>query len=233
MRLDKYLTDCFLGTRKEAKTLIKKGLIKVNDKIIIKEDHNINESIDIVTYNGNILKYQRYYYYLLNKPKGYICANQDDTHHVVMELFNNLPKKLVEELLIVGRLDLDTEGMLIITNDGNFVHTLTSPNSHIEKVYYVEYDKELPDDAPTILENPVILKNTTYLPSKLVIIDKNQAYLTIKEGQFHQVKRMIHYLGSDVTYLKRVQIGNLKLPDNLPIGKYIELTQNDLKLLIS
>ena len=150
-----------------------------------------------------------------------------------MELFNNLPKKLVEELLIVGRLDLDTEGMLIITNDGNFVHTLTSPNSHIEKVYYVEYDKELPDDAPTILENPVILKNTTYLPSKLVIIDKNQAYLTIKEGQFNQVKRMIHYLGSDVTYLKRVQIGNLKLPDDLPIGKYIELTQNDLKLLIS
>ena len=97
----------------------------------------------------------------------------------------------------------------------------------------MEYDKELPDDASTILENPVILKNTTYLPSKLVIIDKNQAYLTIKEGQFHQVKRMIHYLGSDVKYLKRVQIGNLKLPDDLPIGKYIELTQNDLKLLIS
>lgn len=229
MRLDKYLTDCFLGTRKEVKVLIKKGLITINDKVILTEDSNVNEVSDIVTYNGKILKYQKYYYYLLNKPKGYICAKCDNNYPVVLDLFKDLPKKLVDELLIVGRLDLDTEGMLIITNDGKLVHTITSPNSHIEKVYYVEYDKELPSIAPMILENPITLKNTTFLPSKLVIIDKNKAYLTIKEGQFHEVKRIIHYLGSNVTYLKRVQIGTLKLPKNLSVGSYIELTESELK----
>lgn len=233
MRLDKFLSTCFLGSRKEVKLLINQKKIKVNGIIINKEEYQVNEINDIVTYNDKIVKYQKYYYFMLNKPKGYISSKRDDKHQTVMDLFNNLPSKLVDELMIVGRLDIDTEGLLLITNDGSFVHHLTSPNHHIEKVYDVYHDKKLVENAIEIVKKPIILKDTTFLPSKLEIIDDLHCIITITEGQFHEVKRIIYHLGANVTKLKRTKIDSLTLPVDLEVGQYVELTKEQVDKLKS
>ena len=150
-----------------------------------------------------------------------------------MELFKDLNPLLVQKLFIVGRLDIDTEGMIVVTNDGDFSHQLMSPNHHVKKVYLVTYDKELPDNAKELLNQEIIVKDgTIFQPSILEVIDDFHAYLTIFEGKFHQVKRLINYLGSNVTDLKRIKIGNLDLPKNLEVGCYFELQKSDLSKLL-
>lgn len=233
MRLDKYLTICNIGSRKEVKTLIKDKKVKVNHVVQINYDFDVNEKIDQIEVNDICISYKEYYYYLLNKPKGYICATSDSHQKTIMELFSDLNQHLVDKLFPVGRLDMDTEGMIIVTNDGMFSHQLTSPNHHVKKVYLVEYDKKLPDDAKVQLAKQIVLKDgTIYQPSYIEIIDENHAYLTITEGQFHQVKRLICYLGANVTYLKRIRIGNLTLPNHLETGKYYELNEKELLKLL-
>ncbi len=232
MRLDKYLTDCFVGSRTDVKKLINKKKVKVNGVIQTKSDYTVSQE-DIVEVDNQIVKYQEYYYFLLNKPKGYICATTDKTHHTIMELFKDLNPLLVQKLFIVGRLDIDTEGMIVVTNDGDFSHQLMSPNHHVKKVYLVTYDKELPDNAKELLNQEIIVKDgTIFQPSILEVIDDFHAYLTIFEGKFHQVKRLINYLGSNVTDLKRIKIGNLDLPKNLEVGCYFELQKSDLSKLL-
>lgn len=232
MRLDKYLTDCFVGSRTDVKKVISKKKVKVNGVVQTKSDYNVSQD-DVVEVDNQTIKYQAYYYFLLNKPKGYICATTDKTHHTIMELFNDLNPLLVQKLFIVGRLDIDTEGMIIVTNDGDFSHQLMSPTHHVKKVYLVEYDKALPNNAKDLLNQEITLKDgTVFQPSILEVIDDFHAYLTIFEGKFHQVKRLINYVGSNVTNLKRIKIGNLDLPTNLEVGNYLELQKSDLSKLL-
>ncbi len=233
MRLDKFLSTCNIGSRKEVKKLISNKKVKVNGQIQKNLDTQIDEINDKIELNDKLIEYQQNYYYLLNKPAGYLCATFDKNQKTIMDLFKNLNKKLVNRLFPVGRLDIDTEGMIIVTNDGDFCHRLTNPKHHINKVYFVEYDKELPLDASDKLSIPIKLKDgTIYQPARIKIIDSNHCYLTICEGQFHQVKRMIAYLGSNVTSLKRVRIGGLDLPDTLKCGEYISLGKNELELIL-
>lgn len=230
MRIDKYLTECYLGTRSEVKRIIKKKEIKVNGTIITNESYNVNPINDVVLYKDKTLKHQQNHYFVLNKPSGYITSTKDSINKTVMELFSYLPNMLVNKLFPVGRLDKDTEGLLIITDDGEFSHKITSPNNRIEKTYYVEFKGELDPNAEQILSQPIKLNDgTIFKEAKIADVKDNSCYLTISEGQFHQVKRMIYYLGAEVTYLKRIKIGGLELPSNLKLSEYLEYTKEELE----
>ena len=223
MRLDKYLADMGIGTRKEIKKLILAGLVTVDDEIITKPDHKVDESSSVCL-EGEALIYQQYQYFLLNKPAGYLCTKDGSPN--VMELVPNYYK----DLNPVGRLDKDTEGLLIITNDGQLTHQLISPKYHVDKKYYFECDKPLPADAAAVLSKPIEFSDFISLPGKLELISENSGYLTIHEGKFHQVKRMIGYLGCNVTYLKRTNYSFLDIED-LAVGEYRELTAEETEKL--
>ena len=223
MRLDKYLADLGIGTRKEIKKLIQAGLVSVDDEIITKPDHKVTES-SYVTLEGEPLVYQQYQYFLLNKPAGYICTKDGSPN--VLELVPNYYK----DLNPVGRLDKETEGLLIITNDGQLTHQLISPKYHVDKKYYFECDVPLPAEAKLILSQPIEFSDFTSLPGKLEQLTDTSGYLTIHEGKFHQVRRMIGYLGSTVTYLKRTEYSFLNIED-LNVGEYRELIQEEIEKL--
>lgn len=223
MRLDKYLADLGIGTRKEIKKLIQAGLVSVDDEIITKPDHKVTES-SYVCLEGEPLVYQQYQYFLLNKPAGYICTKDGSPN--VLELVPNYYK----DLNPVGRLDKETEGLLIITNDGQLTHQLISPKYHVDKKYYFECDVPLPAEAKLILSQPIEFSDFTSLPGKLEQLTDTSGYLTIHEGKFHQVRRMIGYLGSTVTYLKRTEYSFLNIED-LNVGEYRELTQEEIEKL--
>ncbi len=223
MRLDKYLADLGIGTRKEIKKLIQAGLVSVDDEIITKPDSKVTES-SYVTLEGEPLVYQQYQYFLLNKPAGYICTKDGSPN--VLELVPNNYK----DLNPVGRLDKETEGLLIITNDGQLTHQLISPKYHVDKKYYFECDEPLPAEAELILSQPIEFSDFTSLPGKLERLTDTSGYLTIHEGKFHQVRRMIGYLGSTVTYLKRTEYSFLNIED-LSVGEYRELTEEEIEKL--
>lgn len=226
MRLDKFLSILKIGTRSEIKKIIKSKKIKVNDQIITEPDYLINERTDQVKYNDEILKYEENIYIMFNKPSGYLSANYDNYQETIMKFF---PEKY-HDLTIIGRLDKDTEGLLLLTNDGKFAHEITSPKKHIEKEYYVEYSGTLPDNIIEIFNNGVIIEND-YLtkPAQIKNITENSAYLTIHEGKFHQVKQMFKAVGTTVTYLKRVRIGKLLLDPNLKLGEYKKISKEEIK----
>ena len=223
MRLDKYLADMGVGTRKEVKKLIQAGLVTVDDEVITKPDHKVTET-SYVCLEGEPLAYQQYQYFLLNKPAGYLCTKDGSPN--VLELVPNYYR----DLNPVGRLDKDTEGLLIITNDGQLTHQLISPKYHVDKKYYFQCNKPLPSDAAEILARPIEFSDFTSLPGKLEIIDDTSGYLTIHEGKFHQVRRMIGYLGCEVTYLKRTEYSFLNIED-LAVGEYRELTGEEIEKL--
>lgn len=223
MRLDKYLADMKVGTRSEVKKIISKGLITINGETVKKADYKVNIN-DLVSYNNNPIHYVEYEYYMLNKPADYLSATFDEQDKVVIDLIDSRRK----DLFPVGRLDKDSEGLLLITNDGQLNHYLLSPKNHINKKYYVELDKPLEEGKEKEFEEPMDLGDFIAKPAKYEKIDAKSAYLTIQEGKFHQVKRMFEHLGSKVTYLKRVEFKNLSL-DDLPIGKYRELSENEIE----
>jgi 16S rRNA pseudouridine516 synthase len=240
MRLDKFLCDMQLGTRSQVKELIKKGNISVNGSIVKKADLKIDEASDDISYMGNRLKYQSFYYYMLHKPSGVVTATRDNHDKTVMDLLAGADGK---NLSPVGRLDKDTEGLLLITNDGELNHKLLSPKYHVAKTYYVECDGELDDEDIEKLESGVDIGDTNSigevmptLPAVVEVLASDEASykikLTITEGRFHQVKRMIAAVGGEVTYLKRISFGTLVLDENLEKGQYRPLTEqeiNDLK----
>lgn len=225
MRLDKFLADMQLGTRSEVKKLIQKGHVSIDGQIIKKADFKVNEDT-IVYVDGMPIDYVSYEYYILNKPAGYICATEDATHPVIMELIPTIRK----DLSPVGRLDKDTEGLIIITNDGELNHRLLSPKSHVDKTYYVEVDTDIPSNAQEIFSKPMEFEEFTSLPAQYENISPTSAYLTIHEGKYHQVKRMFEKIGCTVTFLKRIQFGPLTL-DGLETGEYRSLTQEELDAL--
>lgn len=230
MRLDKFLCDLQLGTRSHVKEMIKKGSITVNDTIIKKPDYKINESSDTITYMGKVLTYQSLYYYMLHKPAGVVTATRDNHDPTVMDLLSDA---LGKDLFPVGRLDKDTEGLLLITNDGELAHNLLSPKKHVAKTYYVECNGMINTDKIRLLEQGVDIGDTELtLPAKVELMsqsdDSYTIHLTIMEGRFHQVKRMITAIGGTVTYLKRLSMGSLVLDENLSKGNYRPLTEKEI-----
>ena len=222
MRLDKYLSDMNVGTRSSVKELIKKGHIKVNGIVVKKSDYKVDLN-DEVSVDDNTINYIEYEYIILNKPAGYLSATEDKKQETIMDIIETNRKDLVP----VGRLDKDTEGLILITNDGELNHKLLSPEKHVDKKYYVEVDNKIRDDAEEIFSKPINLGDFVTKPSKLEILDDTKAYLTISEGKFHQVKRMFKFIGCEVTYLKRVRFKNLTL-EGLNIGEYRHLIDEEV-----
>lgn len=229
IRLDKYLADMGLGTRSQVKNDIKKGCVSVNGAIVRNSDCKIDEKNSTVTYDGKDIPYVDLEYYMLNKPHGIVSATTDNYYRTVIDLIDN---KVRKDLFPVGRLDIDTEGLLIITNDGKLSHELLSPRKHVDKVYYVELDKVIPENIETLFAQGIELeKNLITKPAKLVRKSKKSCELTIHEGKFHQVKRMFEKVGLKVIYLKRLSMGNLTLDEKLKPGEYRKLTDRELSLL--
>lgn len=225
MRLDKYLADMSLGTRSEVKKMIVKGRVKVNNTVIKNSNYKIGDE-DKVYFDDELVEYVEYEYYILNKPKGYLCTSYDKKDPIIMDLIQAKRKDLVP----VGRLDKDSEGLILITNDGILNHNLLSPNKHVNKKYYVELDKDIPYDAGEVFSKPMDLGDFISKPAKYEKITNRSAFLTIAEGKFHQVKRMFEKIGTNVIYLKRVEFKNLKL-DGLEVGDYRALTNEEITLL--
>lgn len=229
MRLDRFISNCGYASRSEAKKLIKQGIVSVDNKTAKSADMNVSE--DAVVYVGQTeLRYRKYVYLMLNKPDGYISATEDKKYPVVTDLvgeeyahFNVFP---------VGRLDIDTEGLLILTNDGSLAHELTSPSKNVYKRYFARLNSEAEESDIAEFKNGMEFKDFTAKPALLEITDNpNEVYIEIAEGKFHQVKRMCERVGKNVTYLKRVSIGALKLDETLKTGEIRELTEDELKLI--
>ena len=229
IRIDKYLADCGIGTRSEVKKYIKAKQITVNGDVVAKPEQKIDEQNDIVCFKGKQIAYEKYVYYLFHKPAGCVTAKQDNLHKTVMDYF---PEDIrAKDISPVGRLDLDTEGLLLLTNDGPLIHHLLSPAHHIPKTYYAVLDKEVPTEAVELFREGVdIGDDKPTLPAELVILPNNSAELTIHEGRFHQVKRMFEAVGCTVTYLKRLSMGSLTLGD-LPKGDYRKLDLEEVETL--
>lgn len=229
MRLDKFLAHSNIGTRKEVKKIIRSGRIKVNDKIIKNDDYKINEDKDSIYLDGELISYQQFYYVMLNKPQGYVSATIDDRYPTVLDC---IYEDYAFDLFPVGRLDIDTEGLLLLTNDGGLAHDLLSPKKHVDKVYYVELEKTYSQKDIEKLEKGIAINDEEVCKeAKVDRIDESRMFLTIQEGKFHQVKRMMHAIENEVTFLKRVQMGSLKLDETLSVGEYRELSEEEITLL--
>ena len=223
MRLDKYLADMKMGTRSEIKKFIRQKEVRVNGSVITDPGFQVEETAEVTLFNEKVA-YIRYEYYLLNKPAGYLCT-KDDPVNVLQLISSN-----VKNLNPVGRLDKDTEGVLIITNDGELAHRLISPKNHVNKTYYVETDSDIPDNAAAIFEKPMQFSDFTSAPAEFVSISKRSGNLTIHEGKYHQVKRMFAAIGCEVVFLKRIRFSILTL-DNLKTGEYRKLTEEEIRYL--
>ena len=227
IRLDKFISNYNLATRSEIKKLCKQGLIKVNNNIVKNSDYKIKEN-DIISFIDQEIVYIKYQYIMMNKPKGYVSATSDRCEPTVLELIDNP----IKDLNIVGRLDKDTTGLLLLTNDGELNHNLLSPKKHVYKSYYALIDGLVTDDDIRAFELGVNINNEYItLPAKLEILEANdtsKVIVTIKEGKFHQIKRMFIALGKEVIELKRLSIKNLVLDDCLELGEYRFLTQMEI-----
>lgn len=229
MRLDKYLCDLNIASRKDLKKIIKTGAVTVNGNKISDPSFHINESKDEVVYNGNKLSYEKFVYFMLNKPNGLVSATEDNISKTVIDLFNNESQS---DLFPVGRLDKDTTGLLLITNDGELGHRLTSPAHHVPKTYEVTIEHSLSIDDIKALENGVELTGDGITkPASVDIISDTTIHLTITEGKFHQVKRMLAAVNNKVIKLKRLSMGSVFLDENLKEGEYRRLTDKELELL--
>lgn len=229
IRLDKYLADMGLGTRSQVKDFIKKGKIDINGIVVKDGNLKVDSDKDIISFEGNPIVYEEFEYYMLNKPPGVISATSDRREKTVVDLIET---KIRNDLFPIGRLDKDTEGLLLISNDGELSHRLLSPKRHVDKTYYVELDKPLSKEmADEVCQGVYIEAGVKSMPARLELIDEQRVYLTIQEGKFHQVKRMFHAVGCEVTYLKRMSMGPLRLDEGLRLGEYRRLTDEELRTL--
>lgn len=230
VRLDKYLCDCNIGTRSQVKDWIRHGLVSVNGTVSKKADIKIDEEKDNVSFRGEACLYRKYAYYMLHKPQGVVSATNDNTAQTVLSLLKEVKDK---ELFPVGRLDKDTTGLLLITNDGDLAHCMLSPKRHVDKTYLVGIQKPLSADDIKYLEEGVdIGEEQLTLPAKIQVKEDCLILLTIHEGRFHQVKRMLKAVNNEVCSLKRVSFGPLQLDENLNPGSFRELTQQELTYLL-
>lgn len=242
IRLDKYMADMGVGTRSEVKTFIKKGRVSVDGEVIRQAEYKVDVEIQTVTVDGEEIGYAKYEYFMLNKPAGVVSAVTDNRDTTVVELIKDAKRK---DLFPVGRLDKDTEGLLLITNDGELSHELLSPNKHVEKKYYAKVKGKVTEADVKAFSEGLLLEKETLReekaeksietkPAKLVILEAgelSQIELTICEGKFHQVKRMFQAVGKEVVYLKRISMGSLVLDERLALGEYRRLTEEELSAL--
>lgn len=232
MRLDKYLAEMGVGTRQEVKKQIRQGKAAVNGIVVKAADTKIDETSDEVTICGRNISYVSYEYYMLNKPAGVVSATEDRRDTTVIDLIKEKKRK---DLFPVGRLDKDTEGLLLITNDGDLAHRLLAPKKHVDKVYYAKIDGMVTEeDVKRFAEGIDIGAEEEEMtrPAKLDIMksaEESEIRLTIHEGKFHQVKRMFLAVGKEVTYLKRERMGTLCLDENLKPGEYRLLTEEEIE----
>ena len=227
MRLEKFLVNCGVGSRRDIKKIVDEGRVKINGLVTFNFGLWIEEDSDNITLDDRQLEFKIMRYYILYKTKGYITAVKDDRHPTIMEL---LPSWLdTKDLFPVGRLDKDTEGLLLFTNDGDTSHKLTHPDKKISKKYYVELEKPISEEDIKALESGINIKTHTCLPAKVHYIEENKIYLTIQEGKYHQVKKMAWAIKNKVSYLKRVEFGNLALEDMKP-GELKEISLTDIIL---
>lgn len=230
MRLDKFLSNKDICTRKEARKFLKQNEILINGVQAKNVNENLNEDDEVII--GDFTFYvNEFKYFLFNKPTGVVCANNDDLHQTVFDLFDFADYQ--NDLFTVGRLDLDTTGLLIITNDGKFSHSLISPKHHVGKKYHVVCEKSISDSDIVKLENGLTIDyDYTTMPAKVERIRENEIFLTIQEGKYHQVKRMLIAVDNKVTELSRVSIGNLTVPSDLAPGEYEAYKKETLEKLI-
>lgn len=232
MRIDKLLSNMGEGSRQEIKKLIKMGMVSIDGETIYKPDIQVNE-LQNISIGGRKVIYKKYIYIMMNKPQNVVSATEDNKDKTVIDILDEKDSKFCP--FPVGRLDKDTEGLLILTNDGELCHNLLSPKKHIPKTYYANIDGKVTDYDASLFNEGVIL-NDGYktFPATLKIInssDISTIELTIVEGKFHQVKRMFEAVNKKVIFLKRIAMGNLKLDSTLAIGEYRYLTDNELNLL--
>lgn len=232
MRLDKYLCEMNVGSRSEVKKYIRQGRITVDGKTAVKPEEKIDEHSQKVCVDGRVIGYEAFEYYMLYKPSGVVSATTDRKEKTVLDLIEEKKRK---DLFPVGRLDKDTEGLLLITNDGEMAHRLLSPKKHVDKVYYAKIDGKVTEREVQIFSEGLSIGNDEYAkPSALKILKEgniSEIELTIQEGKFHQVKRMFHAVGMEVIYLKRISMGNLVLDESLKKGEYRRLTEKEVEQL--
>lgn len=225
MRLDKYLVECGVGSRSEVKKIISNGEIKINNSICKDNSFNVKIDSDSINYKEEKIIYKEFRYYILFKIAGYITATEDKKDKTVMELLPSWVNK--KDLFPIGRLDKDTEGMLLFSNDGKLAHELTSPKKHVDKIYRVSLKEDITEEAMKQLESGVDIGGYITKEAKVEFVENKEILLTIKEGKFHQVKKMMHAVGNEVIYLKRETFGKLTL-GNMSPGEVIEVNREDI-----
>ncbi|WP_265668571.1 pseudouridine synthase [Lactobacillus amylovorus] len=233
MRIDKYLANMNVGSRKEVHQLIKKGIVAVNGQTIKTPKEKVAET-DEVTVNGEKIAYQKYHYFLMNKPKGVLSATEDRSQRTVISLLDL--KDQYQGIVPVGRLDKDTTGLLLLTNDGQLNHELLAPNKHVVKVYRAKIAGVADEDTVKTFASGMTLGDGTKLkPAKLTVLkqdtehDSSEIKIEISEGKYHQIKRMFGAVGMKVVELERISMGKLKLPNDLKRGQYVEIGVDEIK----
>lgn len=235
MRIDKMLANLGYGSRKDVKKLLKDGAVEVNQQKVKDAKQHVEPEKDVVTINGEKVEYKEFVYLMMNKPQGVISATEDTEHDTVVDLLEM--EDLVFSPFPVGRLDKDTEGLLLLTNDGQLAHRLLSPKKHVPKTYFAVINSEVTEDDVIAFKKGVILEDGYETkPGELKIIKSgltSDIELTITEGKFHQVKRMFEAVGKRVIYLQRISMGPLSLDETLELGEYRELTEEEVMKLMT
>ncbi|MGB8001939.1 MAG: pseudouridine synthase [Anaerobacillus sp.] len=232
MRLDKLLANMGYGTRKEVKKLLKTGVVRVDEEVMKDPKQHVDPERNLVTVHHETVDYREFIYLMMNKPAGVISATEDEDETVIDIL---IPEDQVFEPFPVGRLDKDTEGLLIITNDGKLAHHLTSPKHHVPKTYFARINGVVTEEDVGAFQKGVTLDDG-YLtkPGELRILEsgeQSEIELTIHEGKYHQVKRMFEAVGKKVIYLQRIKMGEIHLDEDLELGEYRELTEDEIQFL--
>lgn len=236
MRLDKFLVENGLGSRSQVKELLKKGLVLVNGRAEKSPKTQIDETADEIVVSGQKLTYEKFVYYLLNKPKGYISATEDERHKTVLDLLDKPARQ--KEVFPVGRLDIDTHGLLLLTNNGKLAHAMLSPKKHVDKIYRAQVAGLMNQSDVERFARGIELKDFTCQPAQLKILEVDEGNetslveISLAEGKFHQVKRMVAACGKEVTDLQRITMGPLQLDPELALGEWRRLTEEELKSLV-
>lgn len=234
MRIDKFLTEMQFGTRSDVRKIIKQKKVIVDGELTTSIKLQVSPSKSVIQVDGDVIHYQKYYYYLLNKPAGVLTATKDRKQKTVMDLFNSVDYR--DDLFPVGRLDKDTTGLLLITNDGQLGHQILSPKHHIDKVYFAKVDGQVTTDDVIKFETGLLLKDGMQTkPAKLIVESYNsdsnisEVLITITEGKYHQIKRMFGAIGMKVIRLERKKMATLELEPTLSLGRYRALTDEEIE----
>ncbi len=232
LRIDKIISDMGFASRREVKSLIRNGRVLAGGNVVTSSDAKFDTDSVRITVDGEEVRYRKFRYIMMNKPDGFVCATEDTRERTVIELLDERTKR--QSLFTVGRLDKDTEGLLILTNDGDYAHKIISPKSDISKRYYAKVRGKLNDeDISRVRRGLVLGDGTRCLPAELEITsaaDESDCVITVSEGKYHQVKRMMASLGKPVIYLKRLSIGDLVLDEALETGEWRELSEREIQL---